>query len=113
MLNRNLDELTRTAERWLLILKARVPDLHAEILPSRSTVGGGSLPGETVASVVVAVRVHGQGPDALLMRLRQVEFPIIARIQNDEVVFDPRTVLEHQEQALIDGICAALVASDV
>lgn len=111
MLNRSLDELTRTAERWLLILKARVPDLHAEIIPTRSTVGGGSLPGETVASVAIAVRVHG--PDALLMRLRHVEFPIIARIQNDDVVFDPRTVMEHQEQALIDGICSALVASDV
>lgn len=111
MLSRSLEELTRTAERWLLILKARVPDLQADIIPSRSTVGGGSLPGETVASVVISVRVHG--PDAFLMRLRQVEFPIIARIQNDEVVFDPRTVFEHQEQALIDGICAALVASDV
>jgi len=113
MLNRSLEELTRTAERWLLILKARVPDLHAELIPTQSTVGGGSLPGETVNSIALAVHVHGQGPDALLMRLRHVEFPIIARIHNDEVVFDPRTVLERQEQALIDGICAALVASDV
>jgi len=113
MLNRSLEELTRTAERWRFILKARVPDLHAELIPTQSTVGGGSLPGETVVSVALTVQVHGQGPDALLMRLRHVEFPIIARIHNDEVVFDPRTVLEHQEQALIDGICAALVASDV
>ncbi|MCU0465353.1 MAG: L-seryl-tRNA(Sec) selenium transferase [Anaerolineae bacterium] len=112
MLSRPMDDLVKTLERWLVILKARVPDLHAEIIQTDSALRSGGLPGETTPTVALAVRVHG-GADGLLMRLRQVETPIIARIEHDEVVFDPRTVFEHQEQALIDGICAALVASEV
>lgn len=111
ILSRRVADLQRTVERWLLILKARVPDLNAEIIPTRSTVNGGVLMSETLPTVGLAVQVNE--PDGLLMRLRRLEMPIIARIEDDKVVFDPRTVFEHQEQALIDGICAALVASDV
>jgi L-seryl-tRNA(Ser) seleniumtransferase len=111
MLNRTQEDLTRTVERWMLILKARVPDLNAEVAQTRSTINGGALPGETKPTVALVVRVHDA--DGLLMRLRQVEFPIVARVEDERVVFDPRTVFEHQEQALIDGICAALIASDM
>ncbi|MCU0476703.1 MAG: L-seryl-tRNA(Sec) selenium transferase [Anaerolineae bacterium] len=111
IMSRRVPDLQRTVERWLLILKARVPDLNADITPTRSTVNGGVLMSETLPSVALAVQVNE--PDSLLMRLRRLELPIIARIEEDKVLFDPRTVFEHQEQALIDGICAALVASDM
>ncbi len=74
--------------------------------PSESTVGGGSLPGETLKSYVLALDVRG--PDRFLKRLRQQEPPIIARTENDRVLLDPRTVLPAQDGELLDGLRRAL-----
>jgi L-seryl-tRNA(Ser) seleniumtransferase len=53
-------------------------------------VGGGSLPGETLPTKLVALTVNN--PDDYLARLRRGDPPVVARIENDQVVFDLRTV---------------------
>lgn len=65
--------------------------LGGEIIDSESTVGGGSLPGNTLPSRVLALDISN--PDDVAIRLRQQSPPVIARIQNDALVFDPRTIL--------------------
>jgi L-seryl-tRNA(Ser) seleniumtransferase len=47
-------------------------------------------------------------PDRFLAKLRASTFPVIARIENEKVVLDPRTVLPEQEQALLTGLATAL-----
>jgi L-seryl-tRNA(Ser) seleniumtransferase len=81
---------------------------QGEVLPSQSTVGGGSLPGETLPTFVLALTVPH--PNRFLARLREAgrELPVIARLEEDKVVFDPRTVLEEQASLLVDGIRKAL-----
>jgi len=79
---------------------------QGEVLLSESTVGGGSLPGETLPTWVLALTV--KSPDKFLARLREQEPPIIARTENDKVLFDPRTVLPEQEGALLVGLQNAL-----
>jgi L-seryl-tRNA(Ser) seleniumtransferase len=69
-----------------------------EIIPGLSTVGGGSLPGETLPTYMLALETDH--PDRLLSQLRQADPPIIARVERDRVVLDPRTVLPDQEPAL-------------
>lgn len=59
-----------------------------ELLPGQSTVGGGSLPTETLPTRLVGLPVPA--PQRFAQRLRQRR--IIARIQDDMVVFDLRTV---------------------
>jgi len=39
-----------------------------------------------------------------MKKLRALEFPIIARLENNKILFDPRTVLEDQEQSFVSGI---------
>ncbi|MFM8319327.1 MAG: L-seryl-tRNA(Sec) selenium transferase, partial [Chloroflexota bacterium] len=70
-----------------------------EVLPGRSTVGGGSLPGETLPTWLLAL--SPRSPERALGRLRQCSPPVIARTQDDRVVLDPRTVLTEQEPALL------------
>jgi L-seryl-tRNA(Ser) seleniumtransferase len=55
-------------------------------------VGGGSLPGESMPTFVLSLQV--KSPDKFLKKLRDPNPPIIARTENDRVLFDPRTVLD-------------------
>ena len=100
MLAAPLDELNRRARRWVRRLKAAGVD--ARVVDGRSAAGGGSLPGETVPSRLVAIAVPS--PDALSARLRANDPPVVARIENDVLCLDPRTVLPTQEDALLSAV---------
>ena len=77
-----------------------------EVLPGQSTVGGGSLPDETLPSYVVALSVRSA--NQYLERLRRSDPPVIARLEEDKVLFDLRTVLPGQENELMNSIRTAL-----
>ncbi len=70
---------------------------HGDVISSESTVGGGSLPEESIATSVLALNV--KSADKFLKKLRGANPPIIARTENDKILFDPRTVL-HDEVLL-------------
>ncbi len=90
------EELRQRAQRWRDVLGM------GQVQSAVSTVGGGSLPEATLPTYVLALRPRH--PTAFLARLRAQEPPIIARIENDAVLFDPRTVFPEQEEALLAGI---------
>ena len=73
--------------------------LPAVVSEGRSTVGGGSLPGETLPTSVVALAAPS--PDTLARRLRQGTPPVVARIEDDRLLLDPRTVLPEQDDDLL------------
>ena len=75
-----------------------------------STVGGGSLPGETLPTWLLAIDPGDAtgGAKSLAARLRAVEPPVVARIEDDRVVIDPRTVLPGQEEPLARALRAAV-----
>jgi len=75
----------------------------ASVIYGQSTIGGGSLPGETLPTKLVALSVPN--PDDFLARLRRGDPPVVARIENDRVVFDLRTVLDREALLLV---CKAL-----
>jgi L-seryl-tRNA(Ser) seleniumtransferase len=94
MMNRKLCDLGRIAKRW----QKQLP--HAEIQKGESTVGGGSVPGSTLPTVLLALDVPGATDFA--RRLRGASPPVIARIQEGRVLLDPRTVFPHQEDTLLE-----------
>ena len=73
-----------------------------EVIPEFSTIGGGSLPGETLPTFVLAIQF--KQIDKVMAQLRKNNPPIIGRIKDDRILFDPRTVLEFEDQVLLDGI---------
>ena len=78
----------------------------ADIVVTRSTVGGGSLPEETQPSRGVAA---GRGSaTALLRRLREADPPVIARIIDGRAVLDVRSVLPEDDEHLIRAVIGAL-----
>jgi L-seryl-tRNA(Ser) seleniumtransferase len=72
---------------------------HGEVSPSESTVGGGSLPGESLPTYVLALDV--KSPNRFLSKLRAANPPVIGRTENDRVLLDPRTVLPWQEEIFL------------
>jgi L-seryl-tRNA(Ser) seleniumtransferase len=94
------DELARRAANWRQQLG------QGRLAEGRSTVGGGSLPQETLPTHLLALKASH--PDALAGRLRNLPHPIIGRIEAGEMLFDPRTVLPEQEPRLLDGLAQIL-----
>lgn len=89
-------QIQTRAQSWATTLN------FGKVISGQSTVGGGSLPGETLPTFLLALDVPK--PDRFLKKLREIEIPIIARIQDDMVVFDPRTVLPEQDETLLSAL---------
>lgn len=100
MIAASKDAVSARAEEWVKRLNGA--GLDASVVDSESTVGGGSLPGETLPTRVVALTVPS--PDEFAARLRENTPPIVGRIDENRVVFDPRTVPPQDEEALLAGI---------
>jgi L-seryl-tRNA(Ser) seleniumtransferase len=80
----------------------------AAVVECQSAVGGGSLPGETLPSLGLAVTPGVGGPDQMAQRLRGGTPPIVARIERDRLIFDLRSVLPEQDRVLIEAVLAAI-----
>ena len=102
MLTSDLVEIRRRGEA----LKQAVERKGVELIEGFSEVGGGSFPEAKLPTWLV--RLTARPPDRLVELLRAGDPPIIARIDNDHVVLDPRTILPGQEEAVARGIRAAL-----
>ena len=101
MISARPDQIRLRAQKWKESLQ-----VDAEIIESKSAVGGGSLPGETLNSWSLAIDSAGVlgGAQALVTRLRENVPPIIARIEEDKVLLDPRTVMENEEDLVVDAL---------
>ena len=69
-----------------------------ELLTGFSTVGGGSLPEETLPTTLLS---FSSAPQKMLRLLRQGDPAVIARIENDRLLIDPRTIQPDEEEALL------------
>jgi L-seryl-tRNA(Ser) seleniumtransferase len=82
---------------------------QGEVVESESTVGGGSLPEESLPTFVLSLKV--KSPDRFLAKLRAQNPPVIARTENDRILLDPRTVLSEQDHLLISILQSLLTES--
>ena len=96
MISIPLDTVQARAEHWKQTLG------FGEVQPGKSTVGGGSLPTEEMPTFTLTLAPAK--PDEFLRSLREMQPPIIARIESDQVLFDPRTVLPEQEESFLQNL---------
>ena len=80
--------------------------VHALVVESEATVGGGALPGETLPSV--ALRLDPRSAARLQASLRREDPCVVARVERGAVVVDLRTVAAAQDEALGGALRAAL-----
>ncbi|MCI0610921.1 MAG: L-seryl-tRNA(Sec) selenium transferase [Anaerolineae bacterium] len=96
MMSLTLEQVKVRAEAWRAALE------QGEVVKSESTVGGGSLPEESISTYVLSLNI--KSPDKFLKKLREANPPIIARVEDDKILFDPRTVLE--DELLLENLKA-------
>ena len=100
MISATAPALAERAARWRQQLAAA--QIEAHIQPGESAVGGGSLPGETVPTTLLAVPIDNADSAAAALRARPV--PVVCRIQQGMLLFDPRTLLPAQDAQLTVAI---------
>jgi len=105
MIGMEKDLIGDRVARLVRDLKGR--GLAASAREGFSAIGGGSLPGQTLPTVLLALRVFH--PDDFAALLRSSSPPVVARIEHDEILFDLRTVTPEQDETLLEAIvsCAA------
>jgi L-seryl-tRNA(Ser) seleniumtransferase len=97
MIRMSADEIRERAER----MRARVSQL--EIISGRSVAGGGSTPDQSLSTWLLAL----EGDAVEIERaLRACDPPVIARIEDDRLMLDPRTVLPEEEAELTRALLA-------
>src|SRR6266436_4046644 len=108
MISASPAKLTGRASSWASRLQQHGVQAHTQ--RGESTVGGGSLPGDTLPTTLLALdaRDVSMPLDELAKRLRLHSPPIIVRILRDMLLLDPRTVLEEQDKELLQALVEEL-----
>ncbi len=104
MISTDIKTLNRRAKKWQRALTAF--GLQSAVINAASTVGGGSLPGQQLPTR--ALGLQSRSPNLLAAKLRNAAPPVIARVEADLLVLDPRTVLPEQDGQLVEILQRAL-----
>jgi len=101
MISAPLEEINRRARMWIEALKGL-----AQVTEGESMIGGGSLPGGTLPTRLVAIsgmgKRNGQNKaQALVRKLQNGESPIIGRISGNVLLLDPRSVLPEEDEIVL------------
>lgn len=105
VLGQSEEKLARKAQTLADDIRALDKGYQVNIIEGQSQVGGGAFPEARLATHLVEISHPDYSESTLEQKLRQAEFPIIARMSDGKVQFDVRTLLEADS----GKICQALV----
>jgi L-seryl-tRNA(Ser) seleniumtransferase len=109
MLTASPESIRRRARKMLNAFKNDLSGLaHVEIVPDQSRAGGGSLPEIDFPTYCVAIRPAQMKVNDLERRLRTGTPPVIARIREDTLLIDARTVQDVEVKILSQCIITAI-----
>ncbi len=101
MLAAEAQEIRQRAEKLGGLLDKNV--FHVEIKEGYSLIGGGSAPQEQIPTYLVAVTSERYSVNELERHLRKFSVPIVARIEEDQLILDLRTVFPEQESIIVSS----------
>jgi L-seryl-tRNA(Ser) seleniumtransferase len=109
MLTCPLEELEGRAKQLRRkLIKGVSSSCQITLREENSQVGGGALPLQALPTRVLALRPLRISAAVLEERLRKSETPVIARVKEEEVLLDLRTVAEEEEEPLLEAVRQAL-----
>src|SRR6185437_1316133 len=111
MIRMTAHEIEQRASAFAARLRDALPkDATLEIREGSSVIGGGSTPDQKLPTSLIAIASHRYSAVALEERLRRPVngTPVIARIEEDRLVIDLRTVFVEEEEPLAEALIAAL-----
>ena len=112
MIRMNLEEIKRRAQNFLRELTPELPlgEVELEIAEGSSLVGGGSTPTQSLPTKLIRIASARYSAAQLEQRLRRAPagISVIARVEDDRLILDLRTVFPEQEPALLKTLAAVL-----
>jgi L-seryl-tRNA(Ser) seleniumtransferase len=108
MLGMSLAELRQRAEALAVRLRAVEGIAGVKVSEDVAYVGGGSLPDQAMKTWVLEVEARGRSDADFAHRLRTGDPAVVGRLRDGKVLFDLRTVFDHQEPALLEAVSRAL-----
>ena len=124
MIRLSREEIGRRAEEFAARLRAALPasvasEVEIDIRDAESVLGGGSTPAQNLPTRVISVASARHSAAQIEQRLRSgaslhpdprplAPVPVVARIEDDRLILDLRTVLHEQEPALLATLASAL-----
>ncbi|HUU08643.1 MAG TPA: L-seryl-tRNA(Sec) selenium transferase [Dehalococcoidales bacterium] len=97
-----ITEIDRRAQLWAQALGSL-----AQVIDGETMIGGGSLPGGTLPTRLVAIGGQSKSPgraQGLAQKLRFQKVPVIGRINEDILLLDPRTVLPEEDKIVLGAL---------
>ena len=108
MLRRDLAEIAQQAERIARSIGRRTTQAEVTTTEGFSQMGSGSLPTQGLRTRLVAIRPEAVESGELALQLRRHAAAVFARVQKGQVLIDPRTLLEGQEDVLVEALVEVL-----
>jgi len=104
MLSMSKDEIDGRVRQFVEKLSA--PELNVELVDGVSAIGGGAAPAVQLATTLIALTHKRMSASRIEHSLRHATPPVIARIVDDRVMIDLRTVAESEEEELLAAVNA-------
>jgi len=108
MLTMPLEELRKRARLLQRLIRQETDKASIEMIREQSQAGGGALPLQALPTWALAVKPLKGTVDALEAELRHLEPPIVARIIDDRLILDLRTIQEDELRPVAKGMAVAL-----
>jgi L-seryl-tRNA(Ser) seleniumtransferase len=102
MMRLTRDEIARRAGAMVGELKNSGRDV--EVRDGESVIGGGAAPGSVLSTVLITMAPSATSADEMANELRHHDPPVVARVEEDRVVIDLRTVMPEQDSDLLDAL---------
>ncbi|MGA2005266.1 MAG: L-seryl-tRNA(Sec) selenium transferase [Terriglobales bacterium] len=103
MMRLSKDEIAARAEALISqtsLAAKNSGQLKSEVVDGESLLGGGAAPTAVLATRLIALTHHSLSADDLCVRLREADPPVIARVEEDRVLLDLRTVFPYQDSQI-------------
>ncbi|PYX13109.1 MAG: L-seryl-tRNA(Sec) selenium transferase [Acidobacteria bacterium] len=98
MMRLSKDEIGKRAKT--IAEKIRRPGLSVRVMAGESVIGGGAAPSAVLPTTLLAITSKTRSADELAARLRASAPPIIARVEDAQVLLDLRTVFPEQDETV-------------
>ena len=102
------DRLAERAKKLADLLESQLPDHRFLVCSGVAYAGGGSLPDRKIDTVVVQWRPVRASTTKMSAALRDADIPVVARIRDDAICFDLRTVRDGDFEAVVEAVTTAV-----
>lgn len=112
MLFVNPEIIRKRAVKIERLIKDALPNLNIKVVRDSSNAGGGSLPEQEFPTFVISIKPSNMSINAFEHALRISQIPLIARINNDRLIIDARTIFDNQIKITANGVINILNQGD-